>query len=213
MRNIHEKIRIPKLKEELHKLFSPYGTVLEVVAHKNLRLKGQAFVVFDTIDEAEKGLALNDTKVDTLRGSTIQVQYAKTASDATVAKEAPEELDAHKRSRLARKELRQAREAKENPKRAAESEASRPAKKQATSNEFNPVHRILLLQNLPKDASQESVSALFSSLPGYIEVRLVPARQVGFAEFESDEQAVLAKEKTHLAEVDGEKMTVHYAKK
>lgn len=171
--------------------------MLDVVAHGNLRLRGQAFVVFDSIDSAESAIsALNSTKVDGLKGSVVEVTYAKSPSDATMAKKGDKELDAHVRARVAQKELKQL---SDSNKRRAEPvrTAETPAKKAKTSTEttYNPVHKILLLQNLPKSASQDTVAALFSDLPGYVEVRLVPARQVGFAEFETEAQAVVAKER------------------
>lgn len=42
------------LKASLRGLFKSYGEVLDVVAHKNLRMRGQAFVSFASIDVAEK---------------------------------------------------------------------------------------------------------------------------------------------------------------
>ncbi|KAG5356103.1 U1 small nuclear ribonucleoprotein usp102 [Yarrowia sp. B02] len=215
IRNINEKIKIPTLKSTLKELCKPYGNVIDVVAHGNLRLRGQAFVVFDSIDSAESAIsALNSTKLDDLKGSVVQVTYAKSASDATVSKKGEKELDSHVRARVAQKELKQLSDTNKRraePSRAAET----PAKKAKVASEttYNPVHKILLLQNLPKSASQDTVAALFSELPGYIEVRLVPARQVGFAEFETEAQAVVAKEKTQGAEIEGEKLSVSYAKK
>lgn len=42
------------LKASLRGLFKSYGEVLDVVAHKNLRMRGQAFVSFESIDIAKK---------------------------------------------------------------------------------------------------------------------------------------------------------------
>ncbi|KAG5359070.1 U1 small nuclear ribonucleoprotein usp102 [Yarrowia sp. C11] len=215
IRNINEKVKIPTLKSTLKEICKEYGDVLDVVAHGNLRLRGQAFVVFDSIDSAESAIsALNSTKLDGLKGSVVEVTYAKSRSDATVAKKGASELDSHVRARVAQKELKQLADSNKRraePVRAAETVSKKV--KTAPETTFNPVHNILLLQNLPKSASQEAVAALFSELPGYVEVRLVPARQVGFAEFENDEQAVVAKEKSQGAEIDGEKLLVSYAKK
>lgn len=180
-------------------------------------------MVFDSIDSAESAIsALNSTKVDGLKGSVVQVTYAKSPSDATVAKKGDKELDSHVRSRVAQKELKQLSDSNNNSHKrraepvratAAETPAAKKAKTTATETAYNPVHKILLLQNLPKSASQDTVSALFADLPGYVEVRLVPARQVGFAEFETEAQAVVAKEKSQGAEIEGEKLAVSYAKK
>lgn len=42
------------LKASLRGLFKSYGEVLDVVAHKNLRMRGQAFVSFASVDIAKK---------------------------------------------------------------------------------------------------------------------------------------------------------------
>jgi len=45
---------ITVLKASLRGLFKSYGEVLDVVAHKNLRMRGQAFVSFESTDIAKK---------------------------------------------------------------------------------------------------------------------------------------------------------------
>jgi len=44
------------LKASLRGLFKSYGEVLDVVAHSNLRMRGQAFVSFASADNAKKAL-------------------------------------------------------------------------------------------------------------------------------------------------------------
>ena len=43
-----------ELKTTLRQEFESFGPVLDVVAHKNLRMRGQAFVVFESIEDAKK---------------------------------------------------------------------------------------------------------------------------------------------------------------
>jgi U2 small nuclear ribonucleoprotein B'' len=45
------------LKKSLESLFSTYGTVLSVTAHSNLRMRGQAFVAFDSKEPAAKAVS------------------------------------------------------------------------------------------------------------------------------------------------------------
>ena len=47
-------VGIAVLKASLRGLFKSYGEVLDVVAHKNLRMRGQAFVSFASTDIAKK---------------------------------------------------------------------------------------------------------------------------------------------------------------
>jgi U2 small nuclear ribonucleoprotein B'' len=56
IQNLNEKIKIPVLKASLKGLFKSYGEVLDVVAHSNLRMRGQAFVSFENADIAKKAL-------------------------------------------------------------------------------------------------------------------------------------------------------------
>lgn len=42
------------MKQTLNNLFKNYGEVLDVVAHENLRMRGQAFVSFASTDIARK---------------------------------------------------------------------------------------------------------------------------------------------------------------
>ncbi|KAK5141525.1 hypothetical protein LTR04_002567, partial [Oleoguttula sp. CCFEE 6159] len=102
VRNLEESIKIPDLIEALHELFDEYGTVIDLVAKKNLRAKGQAFVVFDSIEGATK--AIDEVQGFELFGKGMQLDYAKTRSDAIVKRQGgEEEFEAHKRRRLAEK--------------------------------------------------------------------------------------------------------------
>jgi RNA recognition motif-containing protein len=40
-------------------IFGSYGKVLEVKAWKNIRMRGQAFVVFDRVEDAQKALKIH----------------------------------------------------------------------------------------------------------------------------------------------------------
>lgn len=44
------------LQATLRGLFKSYGDVLDVVAHGNMRMRGQAFVSFDSVDSARKAM-------------------------------------------------------------------------------------------------------------------------------------------------------------
>ena len=47
------------MKDALETLFGQYGDVVDVKAWKNLRMRGQAFVIFSDLKDAEKALILN----------------------------------------------------------------------------------------------------------------------------------------------------------
>ena len=52
IRGLNEKISKKQLKHLLYCLFSQFGQVLDVVALKTIKMRGQAFVVFGRIEEA-----------------------------------------------------------------------------------------------------------------------------------------------------------------
>ncbi len=135
IQNLNEKIKIPVLKSSLRGLFKSYGEVLDVVAHSNLRMRGQGFVSFESPEMAKK--ALKEVRGFPLyskpmvrayampyvlpacgrRGcrwvscwvltlcSCQQISFARTRSDAVVKKLDESSFDAHKQKRLDHKSM------------------------------------------------------------------------------------------------------------
>ncbi|KAK4617876.1 U1 small nuclear ribonucleoprotein [Fulvia fulva] len=170
-----------------------------------MKAKGQAFIVFSSAEEAE--IALDSLQGFEIFERPMNVQYAKTRSDATVQKEEGEAgLEQHKKQRIAEKERKQAIEAAEAQAKpakraAAESLAERPAKTTkpgpggANQDEYLPPNKILLLRELPEDYGKEALTAVFQRFPGFKEVRVVPGRKgLAFAEYEDETGAIAARE-------------------
>lgn len=105
VRNLEESIKIPTLKQSLEAIFSQYGDIIDIVAKKSLKAKGQAFVVFDSTQAAEN--AIREVQAFPLFNKPMVLAFARTRSDATVKREAggedSREFEAHKRRRLAEK--------------------------------------------------------------------------------------------------------------
>lgn len=79
--------------------------------------------------------------------------------------------------------------------------------------DFLPPNKILFLQELPPGVQQGMVEAAFSSYKGFTEVRLMAVRRLGFVEFETDEDAVAAKEGSTGLVLEGFSVRITYAKK
>ena len=102
MKNLEESIKIDSLKEALAEVFSEYGNIIDIVAKKNLKAKGQAFIVFDDPKAAER--AIKEVQGFELFEKPMALDYARTKSDATVQQEGnADEFEQHKRQRLAEK--------------------------------------------------------------------------------------------------------------
>ncbi|KAJ2784190.1 U2 small nuclear ribonucleoprotein B'' [Coemansia interrupta] len=79
LRNLNDKIQKDVLKHSLYSLCIPYGQILDIVALKTPKMRGQAFVVFGDITSATAALRqLNGRKVF---GKTIQAEYALSKSE------------------------------------------------------------------------------------------------------------------------------------
>ena len=206
IRNLSEKTSITSLKRELLQLFAKYGCK-EIVAHKNVRMRGQAFVVFETIPEAEK--ALKDLQGYPIDDKAMLIQFAKSKSDRVVQHNNPAALEQHKAERLARKEARGPLKAATSNKRSTK----RAANAKASATDANPPHKILLVQNLPEDITNDVMQAVFGRFAGFRDIRMVPGRNLAFVEYTDDAAAMEAKESTNGVTISEQQLRVTYGKK
>ncbi|KIV93433.1 hypothetical protein PV10_04646 [Exophiala mesophila] len=219
VKNLEERIKVDALKTALTEIFSEYGNIIDLVAKTNLKAKGQAFVVFDSAEDAAK--AIEEINGFELFDKPMQLDFARTRSDATVRKEDGEQgLEKWKRTRLAEKERKQAVEATQQKlKRPAQAAgapdapglSARPSKAvkgaglkaSGTNNaaiipdEYLPPNKILFLRDLPDSYDADGLSRIFSRFEGFKEVRMVPGRKgIAFVEYEAEAGAISAKEAT-----------------
>ncbi|KAF2239963.1 RNA-binding domain-containing protein [Viridothelium virens] len=216
VRNLEERVKPEELKEALNEVFSTFGTIIDIVAKRNLRAKGQAFVVYDSVESAQE--AIDEIQGFELFEKPMQLDFARTKSDAIVQQEGTdEEFEIHKRRRLAEKERKQAVAAQEEQKKlkrpapgAPEPAPTKPIKSAkgaglkstggptaVVPDEYLPPNKILFVQNLPEGYDVDSLTAIFGRFEGFREVRLVPGRKgISFVEYENEAGAISAKENT-----------------
>jgi len=102
VRNLEERVKPEALKETLHAIFSDYGNIIDIVAKTNVRAKGQAFIVFDSPDAAQR--AIEEINGFEIFDKPMALALARTRSDATVLQSGnEEEFEMHKRRRVAEK--------------------------------------------------------------------------------------------------------------
>jgi len=77
--NVCEKIKIPALIIELRAIFNQFGPIVEIQAKKNLRMRGQAFIVFENVEDAQK--AVQSMQGFPFHSKKMRIQFAKTDSD------------------------------------------------------------------------------------------------------------------------------------
>ncbi|CAE6411210.1 unnamed protein product [Rhizoctonia solani] len=224
IQNLNEKVKIEQMKSTLRSLFKGYGKILDVVAHGNLRMRGQAFVSFESKEVAAK--ALKEVKNFPLYAKPMQISFAKSRSDAVVKELDPEHFDQHHSTRVAakrRKRWDNPHQRKRKAKRAAAADATNSAAAATAPrrpvvqmpDEYLPPNKILFLQNLPTDVRQEQLLALFGQYPGLSEVRMIPTKKdIAFVEFVDEATSTVAKEALHNYKLDGEnKIKITFARK
>lgn len=70
------------LRKALYYQFSEFGKVLDVVALKTTKMRGQAFIVFEDITQA--ALAKKRLEGKLFLSKPLSIQYAKSTSKATI---------------------------------------------------------------------------------------------------------------------------------
>jgi len=204
--NLNEKISKDELKKSLYAVFSQFGPIIDVVALKTFKMRGQAFVVFRDISAATE--AVRQMADFPFYDKEMKLEYAKGKSDATAkmdgSYQAKDKAERAAKRKAEREERRAPKQKAVAPKElaapaelappAAESErpAAAPAEV-ATSSAPAAPNAILFLENLPTQVNEMMISMLFQQFPGFKEVRLVPGKSgIAFVEFESEAQSGVA---------------------
>lgn len=210
IRNLSEKLHPNILKEKLQKLFGAYAPQ-QFIAHRNIRMRGQAFAVFDDVAQAER--ALKDLQGYPFEDKPLVLAYAQRPSDRTVErKEGTEALEKHKEERLARKAARGPLKQKSAAMRKAKGGAA--GKGNAADAGTNPPHKVLFVQNLPEETTVDIMQAVFARYAGFSEVRMVPGRAgIAFVEYKTDNDAIAAREGTRGLQLSGKQLKVSFGKK
>mmetsp|Transcript_2410 Transcript_2410/g.8603 ORF Transcript_2410/g.8603 Transcript_2410/m.8603 type:complete len:253 (-) Transcript_2410:91-849(-) len=188
--NLNEKVKLDELKKALYALFSQHGEVLDIVACKTYKLRGQAWIIFSSTASATAALQhLNGFE---FYGKPLVISYAKELSDVITERKGGV---VDKEARRAAKRKRQEsflEELKQKKKRAVAVRGKPGAK--GSRNEVP--NNILFVENIPTslDAkiAHDMVTELFSPYEGLQEIRIVPGKGVAFVEYATEAHAVTA---------------------
>ncbi|KAF4528682.1 hypothetical protein B566_EDAN016576 [Ephemera danica] len=212
--NLNEKIKKEELKKSLYAIFSQFGQIMDIVALKTLKMRGQAFVIFKEIGSATN--ALRSMQGFPFYDKPMRIQYSKTDSDV-IAKMKGTYTERPKRPRRGAEDGTAAEISKKAKKKAAKEQVARQQEMSIAAGGMvpgaigyghpmmphmaggavpeQPPNQILFLTNLPDETSEMMLSMLFNQFPGFKEVRLVPNRHdIAFVEFENEIQSGAAKD-------------------
>ncbi|KAI5625941.1 U2 small nuclear ribonucleoprotein B, partial [Silurus asotus] len=235
--NLNDRVKKEEVKRSLYALFSQFGQIIEIVAMKTMKMRGQAFVVFKELAAATN--ALRQLQGFPFYNKPMRIQYAKTDSDI-VAKMRGTYGDKEKKKEKKKKAQEQAANAAKKPSVSSHltsrtfnsqsvlqvmmfpSSVARCTSQYMNSSGWmdewvpdNPPNYILFLTNLPEETNEMMLSMLFNQFPGFKEVRLVPGKHdIAFVEFESESQAGVAKDALQGFRITATcAMKITYAKK
>ncbi|KAI5700691.1 hypothetical protein M8J76_016496 [Diaphorina citri] len=215
--NLNEKVKKEDLKKSLYAIFSQFGQIMDIVALKTLKMRGQAFVIFKEIASATN--ALRSMQGFPFYDKPMRIQYSKTDSDV-ISKIKGTFMERPKKVRKQPAPVEDPAEAKKSKKKAAKEQArlmqAQQQQMQALSvQQPPPPNQILFLTNLPEETSEMMLSMLFNQFPGFKEVRLVPNRHdIAFVEFENEMQSAAAKLALHGFKITPtHAMKISFAKK
>ncbi|XP_076068530.1 U1 small nuclear ribonucleoprotein A snf isoform X1 [Oratosquilla oratoria] len=202
--NLNEKVKKEELKKSLYAIFSQFGQILDIVALKTLKMRGQAFVIFKEVQSATN--ALRAMQGFPFYDKNMKIAYAKSDSDI-IAKMKGTYKERGNKKREEEKKKKKTKDVKTvTPTPAAAKSGGPAAPHPALFNQpppsqtgvgvpEQPPNQILFLTNLPDETSEMMLSMLFTQFPGFKEVRLVPGRHdIAFVEFENEMQSAAAKD-------------------
>lgn len=219
IKNLNEKVKKEELKRSLYCLFSQFGRILDVVALKTPKLRGQAWVCFSEITAASN--AVRQMQNFPFYDKPIRIQYAKTKSDCIAKAEGtfvPKEKKRKQEDKAEKK--RRTEEAQQAPAAngtAARSNGGTAAQYRKAGGQEAAVapNNILFVQNLPHETTSIMLQMLFQQYPGFKEVRMIEAKPgIAFVEFEDEDQATVAMQALEGFKVTPQNpMEISYAKK
>ncbi|KAG7217917.1 hypothetical protein INR49_010293 [Caranx melampygus] len=220
-----------QLKRSLYALFSQFGQIIDIVAMKTMRMRGQAFVVFKELTAATN--ALRQLQGFPFYNKPMRIQYAKTDSEV-IAKVKGTYGDKEKKKEKKKKAQEPAANLTKKPAVDRQLLRSHLPSRSQTTPQLHPVPQ----QPAGGDQRDDAVHAVqpvsgafavgavrlvfrvnnavcFRQVPGFKEVRLVPGKHdIAFVEFESDTQAGVAKDALQGFRITATcAMKITYAKK
>lgn len=208
--NLNERIKKEELRKSLYAMFSQFGTVLDVVAMKTLKMRGQAFVVFKDVASATN--AMRSMQNFPFYDKAMRIAYSKAKSDV-IARIEGTYVPKTKKKRPQEKKEEEAKRQKKEPSKKAEKKKEEEAAPLQPKQQ--PPNKILFVENLPEACTDMMLQMLFQQFPGFKEVRMVTGKKgIAFVEFESEiEAGVAMRGLQHFKLTNTHLMVISYAKK
>ncbi|KAG2327582.1 hypothetical protein Bca52824_010310 [Brassica carinata] len=163
IKNLNERIKKEELKRSLYCLFSQFGRILDVVALKTPKLRGQAWVAFSDVTAATN--AVRQMQNFPFYDKPMRIQFAKEKSDCIAKEEGtfvPKDKKRKKQEKAERKREETQRPNTANGPMPPPNGAPAPSSFKPSGQEAMPPNNILFIQNLPHNTTTDMLEYLFS---------------------------------------------------
>ncbi|VDP11199.1 unnamed protein product [Onchocerca flexuosa] len=181
-----------ELKKALYAIFSQFGQIIDIMAFKTLKMRGQAHVIFKEISSATN--ALRAMQGFPFYDKPMRIQFAREDSDV-IAKAKGTYIDRPKKHLLAKQSAGEKRKKSGHVKESKKMRMDKaPTGKTEVPEKTNPPNKILFCTNLPEETTEQMLSLLFNPYPGLKDIRRIPNRpDIAFVEFETEAEATSAR--------------------
>ncbi|KAI9447729.1 hypothetical protein H4582DRAFT_1802372 [Lactarius indigo] len=189
--NLNDKINKDEIRSQLFALFTTYGKLIDVVATKTPKMRGQAFLVFTDLASATAALRACDGMA--FYDKPMRISYAKSKSHATLRREDPNFVPPNFAHASSAKRVREAEESDVRAKRERagdedgeemdiddDDEAGPPAP--STSNSMSNIFTMLTqpsnklsCSNLPQEVTNGVLAVLFQQYRGFQTAQVKPS--------------------------------------
>jgi len=181
--NLNDKIKPDVMAAKLKEVFQAFGGIIDIIAMKSLRRRGQAWIVFEKASASTK--ALESLQGFPLYNKPMRIAYARTVSD-DVAKKNGTYVERPKIKKGVKKQRGTA-----PPAPVAPTAPTAPTAPSQMGGAQIP-NKTLFVENLPEGVTEMMLKLLFQSYPAFSEVRIIPGRQVAFVDFQQEMSAAMA---------------------
>ncbi|KAJ2726317.1 hypothetical protein GGI07_000628 [Coemansia sp. Benny D115] len=219
LRNLNDRIHKDVLKQTLYSLCLPYGRVLDIVALKTLKMRGQAFIVFNDITSSTAALRqLNGYQIF---GRPMSVEYALSKSDATAIKDGTFQFGQERKHMSAKDRKIQLGLMQDAKRRHSDDEVERKRRMVEPSSDSEDENMAiesdveesdddigprapdaenaaapsstLFVSDLPGNVSADMLAGLFQQYQGFLGVRMIPGKSdMAFVDYEGAGAAAAA---------------------
>ena len=205
---IIKQIKDPELKAELKKTFEKFGKILQITSCCVFHLRGQAWITYDTVEQAAEAMKTMNEKE--IFGRQVRIQYAKNKSDIIAKRDGTYKP---RKKRVITNDDDDDDDGENKRRRVEEGEDERSTSKPRPLKPM-PQNQILIAEDLPSDCTKELLQSLFKGFVGLEDIRLIASKGVAFIEFQNEAFASVAlKNRNNHRISETHLLFLNYAKK